>query len=664
MNFRTLLPGSQTPVTSAGGRKPSNSASIISRWSPAGLLSRMRAAAGNRRNFLGFPKMMPSGGVVNLDQQKTRQVPDDPRDAWQLWFPRNLSVQQVVNILRAGRMGDQWQVASLLEVMLDSWPVLKKSQHELRSAVSLTKFSVHAFAQPGKKPTKRAQEKADIVQLALSNFRPNPAVTDERDFQGMVYDLANAYLLGLSMVELQWHNRDGVTLPRTATFIHPAHTVLNDSACIEINNARGGETIPFDPNYFMTAIFQSQSGSCYAMGMIRSIGWWWAAMLATQQWMFGSAQKYGSPYTFLTYARDLMGNKAELDKIEEALDNSGANRYLMAPEGTTADLKPPGTMGSENPQRYLKEQADKECMMLLLGQTSSSQSEAGRLGNNDQHMEVRAERKEAVSKWIGSILSSQFAPAILRRNYGDDSECPIIEPDFTEVETRLQAAQRVSVEVNTGLPMVAEEVYNDLNRRVPQKGDLVVQRGQLGVMSDPEGTPIQPTLEEQVDQQAMIAEASGQFEEPVQAKAQPVTPKAPIRASAYIGDMKLNSLPEDVQKEVLRFAPGAKDTTKVVRYGMTVPELVFKVDPLNWNTAVSHVSSIHPDDDVARKEFEGRRDGKYILIVNDRIVDGHHFLAKAFALNITSSLNVLDLTPARVQLKASAPKKTWISLKP
>lgn len=481
------------------------------------------------KNVLAFPTLPFLGvGKRNQPGQEDRQILDDPRDAWQLWFPRNMSVQQVVTILRASRMGDQWQLASLVEVMLDSWPMLKKCQHELRSAVSQTKFSVHAFTQRGKKPTARAQQKADLVARAINAYRPNPAVTDERGFPGMVYDLANAYLLGMSLVELQWFNSNGEMVPRASTFVHPAHIVLDDAAMVNIANSKDGSTIPLNPNYFLMSVFQSQSGSVYSMGMVRSIGWWWAAMLATQQWMYGSAQKHGSPYTFLTYARSLMGNKTELDKIEQSLLQSGANRFIMAPEGCEADLKPPGTMGQDNPQRYMKEQADRECMQLFLGQNSSTISEPGKLGNNDQHMEVRSERKEAVSRWIGDILTEQWAPAILRRNYGDDSECPKVEPDFTKVETRMEASQRISVEINSGLPFVAEEVYNDLNRKVPEEGDLVVQRGTLGIMQDPEGSPIQPTLEQQVEQAGMVAEASGQFEEPVQAKA--AKPKQAIKA--------------------------------------------------------------------------------------------------------------------------------------
>ena len=55
------------------------------------------------------------------------------------------------------------------------------------------------------------------------------------------------------------------------------------------------------------------------------------------------------------------------------------------------------------------------------------------------------------------------------------------------------------------------------------------------------------------------------------------------------------------------------------------------------------------DKEAARDAFFKKAKEKYILLVNDQIVDGHHFLAKAKYFNVTNSLNVLDLTPARFQ---------------
>ena len=50
-------------------------------------------------------------------------------------------------------------------------------------------------------------------------------------------------------------------------------------------------------------------------------------------------------------------------------------------------------------------------------------------------------------------------------------------------------------------------------------------------------------------------------------------------------------------------------------------------------------------------DFQDMAHDKYVMLLNDRIVDGHHFLALAKALNISSSLRALDLTPLRFQEK-------------
>ena len=117
--------------------------------------------------------------------------------------------------------------------------------------------------------------------------------------------------------------------------------------------------------------------------------------------------------------------------------------------------------------------------------------------------------------------------------------------------------------------------------------------------------------------------------------------------SAFIEDMTFDALPKDVQAEVSRFVD-AKKGTPVVHYGMTVTELVMKADATNLTAARKALGTLRASrarDDVMGKVKAG---SKYVLIMNDRIVDGHHFLAKAERGAVTSSLNVLDLTPARL----------------
>ena len=127
-------------------------------------------------------------------------------------------------------------------------------------------------------------------------------------------------------------------------------------------------------------------------------------------------------------------------------------------------------------------------------------------------------------------------------------------------------------------------------------------------------------------------------------------------ASAYASDIMIGDLPKDTQEDIFKFAPNADKKTKVVQYGMTVPELIPKVDHHNFNLALKHINT-----DLAKygkrslaDKFQGKIDNKYILLMNDSIIDGHHYLSMAKTLGISCSLKVLDLTPIRFQIKKAA----------
>lgn len=136
----------------------------------------------------------------------------------------------------------------------------------------------------------------------------------------------------------------------------------------------------------------------------------------------------------------------------------------------------------------------------------------------------------------------------------------------------------------------------------------------------------------------------------VQSPNQPLADERPhtkVMFSAYVEDMKLSGLPKEVQADVTRFVDAKKDTP-LVHYGMTVKELLTKADPVNLQTARKHLGTLRVSraaDEVIAKTKDG---SKYVLLMNDRVIDGHHFLAKAERGKVSSSLNVLDLTPARL----------------
>jgi hypothetical protein len=124
-------------------------------------------------------------------------------------------------------------------------------------------------------------------------------------------------------------------------------------------------------------------------------------------------------------------------------------------------------------------------------------------------------------------------------------------------------------------------------------------------------------------------------------------PGMKVMFSAYVEDMTLSGLPKDVQADVTRFVDAKKDTP-LVHYGMTLSELLPKADPSNLMSARKNLGTLRASR-AAMEVINKTKDGsKYVLLMNDRVIDGHHFLAKAERGKVSSSLNVLDLTPARL----------------
>lgn len=121
--------------------------------------------------------------------------------------------------------------------------------------------------------------------------------------------------------------------------------------------------------------------------------------------------------------------------------------------------------------------------------------------------------------------------------------------------------------------------------------------------------------------------------------------------SAFVGDVMLGALPASVEDEIRKHISNANERTRVARYGMTVPELLAKADAHNLETARKNIR--YCTNGSCGDEVHANAE-KAILLMNDRIIDGHHFLAKAEKGKVSKSLPVIDLTPVRFQTAALA----------
>jgi hypothetical protein len=227
------------------------------------------------------------------------------------------------------------------------------------------------------------------------------------------------------------------------------------------------------------------------------------------------AQNFGNPFVNFTY-KPGMSAQERVDMAKEIAKGFG-NRVLGHPEGTTLEIAEAQNLSTENPQRWLIEESDREVLYILLGQTGSTISTQGKLGGEETHNSVKQERVAGAAEWVAQTSLDQFARSVLLVNYEEDSECPAIKPDFTKPLNALEVGTLCTALTSSKMPFKAEEVFQKTGFTQPEKGDVVIQNGEIKIQGDAL-TPEEKQKQE-LDLQKKQMQLAGQKKPAVQAKA-------------------------------------------------------------------------------------------------------------------------------------------------
>lgn len=461
----------------------------------------------------------------------TRNVGSDPLGDWYLNLPSKIPPKQIDSILRMALAGNIWQQSQLARLMGDSWPMFAKCQFELRAAIASAKYVVHPYSEPGKNPTPSAKEKAGLVRKALEAFEPD-RFADEDACNGMIFDLTDAIINGVSVCELIWNEDE--TAIRASAWVHPRNLAFTPDGRLGVAYAAESGNMSFsnqvrndvmdNPDKFLVARFKSKSGSCLGAGWMRKLAAYWVMIVYGRDFFMHFAQKYGNPFFDLSYDSGIT-DKNEIDKFERFAAMAANQGWLVHPNNSEVKVGPAHGTGTDNAQLAMMRLADEQCQMLMLGQTltSSAPKNGGSRAQGDVHENVRQERLEEHCKWIArDILKQQFAMSLLRQNYvgsaasakafKENPECPTIEPDFTRPLSALEQADYMAKMSTSRVPVDADETYKRAGCQRPEPGREVLIGGELVIMEEPvtQTEKKQKDFDTQLAQQLQVNESLGE----------------------------------------------------------------------------------------------------------------------------------------------------------
>jgi len=419
------------------------------------------------------------------------------------WAHRRMTPAEVRVILEQATFGStdaQWELFAMME---DTWPRLSKNLNELRRAASRSTFSVNPYSPRDKKPTASALDRAAFVDGAIRQWWPRPG-TMELSFEDTLYHALDAVGKGVSVLEIHWQRDATGLVPRCAHVLAPQLYGWNSDGTELglrlMNNEQwkmyNGQTAagaaaphstlsilhstlarsawrPFPQDHFLVGIWNARTGAPGATAMLRALAPYWCGITFGWEWLMSNAQIFGVPFRWATYARD---NPDSGRQLRDMLDAMGQSGYAAFPDGTKMEFKEVSQNVTGNPQVVIQEMADKACDLLILGQELSGGAHATGLGSGSANLQgnVRQDRIREAAQWCADLLNYQLVPALLRVNYGDVTEPPLVVPDTDEEHDALKEAQRDKVLLDSGMVLPRDWYYQRHNVPVPLDDEEVI----------------------------------------------------------------------------------------------------------------------------------------------------------------------------------------------
>ncbi len=451
-------------------------------------LSRLTGRPVAASSSLAIAAAPPQSAIRNPNSEIPRIIKPSAQTRWILPQLSAITPQYIESVMRGAFVGGQLQQWELFDLMEDTWPRLAKNLNEIKRAVLAFDWKIEPWAEEDMPPSDTAKERAKVVSNALWKMRPIPQ-SDENGFEQTIYDVLDAWGKGLSVIEVDWEIRQAgslgdITAPRCTTWVHPVHYAWSNEGRLGLRSDMLGTDAgrysmqttsyqpgrialeDFPPDKFLIAIAKAKTGSPLVTALLRPLCWWWCAANFSADWLMNLAQIFGLPFRWANYASGSAQNT--IDAISAMLENMGSAGWAAFPEGTTLELKEAGNLGSMSPQGDLLDRADKQCDLMVLGQTLTSEvrDTGGALATAKVHQGVKAEVIEAAANYAAGIINRQLIPAICRLNYGDEEECPECRPESSEDEDVKTMLDSLGIAVRARLITPSRDDEEDLRQRL------------------------------------------------------------------------------------------------------------------------------------------------------------------------------------------------------
>ena len=374
-----------------------------------------------------------------------------------------LDPRRLADLLQAAKEGDVGDYLTLAEEIEESDPYY-------RATLSTRKLAVQAIEPtvvPGG-PDKRSLDLADAVRRDI---------VERPEFTPMVYDAMDAVAKGYAAVEIVWNVDRQPWRPAKYLWRDPRwfrYDRTDGRTLRLLDDAEPVDGVPLDPHKWILHEPQLKSGLPIRSGLALPAAYYFLVKTFDVASWIAFIETFGYPIRVGKFSK----NATDQDKktLERAVRNMGRDVGAVIPDDMVIDVVSGAQQGAsiEHFQR-LAEWADKQLVILILGQSATTDGTPGRLGSDDAQQKVRQDILRSDARQIGATLQRDLVEPYVNLNYGAQQAYPRLRFAVEEPEDIGVLVDSVAKLAPLGLSVRTQDLRERLRLPEPAPGDEVLE---------------------------------------------------------------------------------------------------------------------------------------------------------------------------------------------
>lgn len=481
------------------------------------------------------------------------------RAFWDQSVARGLTPEKLAAILQQTKRGDIRPFLELAEEMEE------RDLHYL--AVLSTRKRQVARLKPSIDEDKAKGRDKKIV-AAVKDLLEAP------EFRQLMKGLVDAFGKGFSVCEIIWAEVEGMWKPIAYEWRDPKYFTFDYISRSEVRlaemSALDGVTLP--RGKFVVHKPAIKSGIPIRGGFAWLACWAWIFKQYTLKDWVSFLDIFGMPIRVGKYHPSATAE--ERRKLLQAVSQLAVDAAAIIPESMVIEFlesKP----SADKPFQNLGEYLDKQISKAVLGQTMTTDGQAGGLAQAKVHDEVRIDILEDDADEIAITINRDLIKWFVKLNFGDQAQAPVARFPVAEPQDIAIQATALAQLVPLGLKVSQQEVLDKIGFTRPDPGDELLEPPQGAA---PKAAKVDPDTSQAVRLAATNAmQLGGRCDcgcerglsyNASRAAGGPPPNDAPIaETDALVGDAleDWSEITDPMLRQLIDVAHGAKDLDEVLR---------------------------------------------------------------------------------------------------